>query len=77
MPCGGDEDVTCGGDYVNSVYILGNPDEKTEEEIDVSKSFECRSRPILELFPEPYKSLSYQRSSIERLTLRLRCRVSA
>ncbi|CAN0382645.1 unnamed protein product, partial [Ascophyllum nodosum] len=38
MPCGGDEDVTCGGDYVNSVYILGNPDEKTEEEIDVENA---------------------------------------
>lgn len=35
-PCDGDADVICGGPWTNSVYIVGDPAEKTQEEIDVS-----------------------------------------
>ena len=32
MPCSGDEDAVCGGPWANSVYIVGDPAEMTEEE---------------------------------------------
>lgn len=35
MPCPGDPEVMCGGAWTNSVYIVGDPADKTQEEIDV------------------------------------------
>ncbi|CBJ30709.1 thaumatin-domain containing protein [Ectocarpus siliculosus] len=33
MPCKGDENVICGGAWSNSIYIVGDPTEMTEEEL--------------------------------------------
>ena len=35
MPCSGDEALVCGGPWANSVYIVGEPAEMTEEEQEV------------------------------------------
>lgn len=47
MPCSGDPAITCGGPWTNSVYIVGDPANKTPAEIDVSSNF-CLVR-----FPPP------------------------
>ena len=36
MPCLGDESLTCGGIWANSIYIVGDPAQMTAEELAVS-----------------------------------------
>lgn len=36
MPCGGDSELTCGGPWTNSVYIVGDPGAQSDDDIDVS-----------------------------------------
>lgn len=43
LPCAGDPDITCGGPWTNSVYIVGDPSEKTPEEIEVRLLSDSRS----------------------------------
>lgn len=37
MPCSGDDELICGGPWANSIFIVGDPDKMTAEELKVKR----------------------------------------